>query len=88
MSHTAPQATVCRLCSSRLSTYNPGKVCSLCQARERNRLVGESSAVPYYTLHDIMSILGLDSEEQARRLGRRGVIPGRLPGIKAHHYYK
>jgi len=42
----------------------------------------------HYDVHDLMSLLGLDSEEQVRRLGRAGKIPGRVPGIKRQLYSK
>jgi hypothetical protein len=43
---------------------------------------------PYYDVRDIMCMLGLESEEYVRRLGRKGTIPGRLPGLKQHRYLK
>jgi hypothetical protein len=49
--------------------------------------IAEGIDKPYYTVSDLMKIFGLD-EEQVKRNGRKGIIPGRMPGTRAHHYLK
>jgi len=76
----------CSMCGTKLSLANPGTLCHDCQVKKLAQLA--DSGPSYYTVADLTYILGLDSEESVKRLGRRGIIPGRLPGIKKHLYSK
>jgi len=41
--------------------------------------------VSFYTAEDLCSLLGYENVEVVRRKGRKGIIPGRLPGAR-HRY--
>ena len=77
----------CTQCGAVLSQYNPGKLCFPCQDRIRGGLREKNSDSPNYNVKDMCSILGL-SQEQVRRLGRKNMIPGRIPEVKKHLYKK
>jgi len=77
----------CLQCDTALSQYNPGKLCFPCQEKNRRELQEKAGDNPNYNVDDMCSILGL-KPEQVRRLGRKNVIPGRIPGIKQHMYLK
>ena len=69
----------CPECGSVLSMYNPGRLCSVCQRKESEKLpIGDS---PTYDVQDMGRILRLDSE-QVRRLARKGKLPPRVPAIR------
>ena len=73
----------CKSCGRELATSNPGSLCVICQ----DKIIGKFDDSPFYDVADLKHILGLESEEHVRRIGRAGKIPGRLPG-KKHHYSK
>jgi hypothetical protein len=75
----------CRNCDARLSNNNPGHLCFSCQKKIVETIDTDSEC---YDVRDMMLILGLTSEEQVRRLGRAGIIQGKIPGIKEHRYVK
>jgi hypothetical protein len=74
----------CKLCKRHLKQQNPGALCIICQ----NKITKSFDDKPYYDIEDIKRVLGLESNEQVRRLGRAGKIPGRIPGVKGHRYLK
>jgi hypothetical protein len=76
----------CSKCGKSLASLNHGPLCFACVEK---RLEDEvSGGKPYYDVRDMMNILGIEGEEQVRRKGRGGFIPGRIPGIKRHLYLK
>jgi hypothetical protein len=76
----------CRECGANLREGNPGPLCSPCQEK-RLKSVADTDR-RYYTVEELQYILDLESEESVKRLGRKGIIPGRMPGIKKHLYLK
>jgi hypothetical protein len=76
----------CSMCGTKLSPANPGTVCHDCQTKKVAQLADKDAS--YYTAEELTYILGLECEESVKRLGRKGKIPGRLPGIKKHLYSK
>ena len=74
----------CKICKRQLNKQNPGSLCIICQ----DKVAKTYSEKQYYDIDDIKHILGLESSEQVKRLGRVGKIPGRIPGIKEHRYLK
>ena len=76
----------CIGCSANLKGDNPGTLCPSCQTKKLAQLA--DSGPSYYTAADLTYILGLENEESVKRLGRKGIIPGRVPGIKKHLYLK
>lgn len=77
----------CGRCGAILRQYNQGTLCFACQVKKRDELTEKIGDGLNYNVDDMCSILGLDFE-QVRRLGRKGVIPGRIPGIKQHLYLR
>ena len=71
----------CARCKAGLSVSNPGFICLPCQ----RKLIDDwarASEVRYLDVEDMRVLLGLDSEEQVRRLARQGKLPPRIPAIK------
>jgi hypothetical protein len=81
-----PGTRLCRHCGDSLSSGNPTTICFACQEKKRGTLAGDNTL--HYDVQDMMVILGLDSPEQVRRLGRAGRIPGRVPAVRTHLYIK
>jgi hypothetical protein len=79
------QVRYCSKCKRELIPSNPGRLCTVCREKMSRSLPDEKT---YYDVNDLMRLFGLDSEEQVRRLGRAGKIPGRVPAIKRHLYSK
>ena len=77
----------CTQCGAVLNQSNPGKLCFPCQEKMGRELRDKNFDNPNYDVEDMCSILSL-SPEQVRRLGRKNVIPGRIPMIKQHLYQK
>ena len=42
----------------------------------------------HYNIADLTALLGLTNEEQTRRLSRQGKIPGRVPLVREHLFFK
>ncbi|GEM_PF-633096 len=76
----------CVECGSNLREGNPGPLCAPCQEKRLKNV--EDTERRHYTVEDLRYILNLESEESVKRLGRKGIIPGRMPGIKKHLYLK
>ena len=76
----------CEKCGNPLNMYSRGRLCRACQLKKIEAMADGTK--PYYDVPDLMEIMGLESEEQVKRLGRKRIIPGRIPGIKAHRYVK
>ena len=77
----------CIQCGAVLSQHNQGTLCFPCQEKKQKELIEKIDDGPNYDINDMCFILGL-SPEQARRLGREGKIPGRIPEIKKHLYLR
>ncbi|MCJ7575500.1 MAG: helix-turn-helix domain-containing protein [Dehalococcoidia bacterium] len=69
----------CSRCGTRLTRYNPGTLCFVCQRKESERLA--TGDRPYCDVEDMSGILGLGGE-QVRRLGRKGRLPPRIPAVR------
>ena len=64
-----------------MSGHNPGLICLPCQ----EKLIDDwarASKVHFLDVEDMRVLLGLDSQEQVRRLARQGQLPPRVPAIK------
>lgn len=70
----------CSECGTRLNQYHPGKLCYACQKKRTERLT--SDELPHYDALEMARILGLDSAEQVKRLGRKNKLPPRIPSIR------
>jgi len=77
----------CVQCGAVLNQHNLGRLCFPCQEKNLRELRQKAGDSPNYYISDMCSILGL-GPEQVRRLGRKNVIPGRIPEIKKHAYLK
>jgi len=76
----------CTDCGNKLPPHNIGRCCPLCQEAAEEKHIAISP--DYYTVRDMMEILNFKSEEQVRRLSRKGAIPGRVPRIREHLFVK
>jgi len=79
---------VCVQCKTALNQYHVGNLCYACQERKQAELKEETGHSPHYSIDDLCFLLGLESPESVKRLGRKGMIPGRVPGIKKHLYLR
>lgn len=77
----------CAQCGAVLSQYNQGKLCFPCQEKRQEELEEKMGDSPNYDVDDMCFILGL-KPEQVKRLGRKEVIPGRIPVIRQHLYLR
>lgn len=77
----------CVQCGAVLSQYNQGILCFPCQEKRQEELKEKMGDSPNYDVDDMCFILGLEPE-QVRRLGRKGVIPGRIPEVRQHLYLR
>lgn len=76
---------ICTKCGRTILEGVSGNLCLKCKLDSSP----ESSVNSlHYDVKDMMEILGLESEEQVRRLSRAGKIPGRVPGITKHLFIK
>ena len=71
----------CAMCHKELSPENPGLLCVICQEKVVYDRVPLKN-IRKLNIKDMRHILGLDSEEQVKRLGRKGKLPPRVPAIK------
>lgn len=71
----------CARCGAVLSTRNPGFICQPCQKKlvDNWKLAAESRNLD---VEDMRVILGLESQEQVKRLARKDKLPPRIPAIK------
>ena len=76
----------CAGCARLLPPHCIGRLCPLCQEKASKTSSGTSHR--YYNIRDLTEILGLTNEEQTRRLSRAGKIPGRVPVVKEHLFFK
>lgn len=82
----AATARKCKVCGACLSRYNPGLLCWPCQEKKKELLEEQIGDTPHYTVDNLRFVLGFRNPESVKRLGRKGKIPGRIPGIKKHLY--
>lgn len=78
----------CSRCGANLSRYNLGKLCSLCQEKVKAELEWAREESLHYDLEDMCRLLGFQSNESVKRLARKGLIPGRVPGVKKHLFLR
>ncbi len=72
-------ANECRQCGHGLHRYQTGNLCSSCQEKRfEEKFAGREGIVNAKVYAEIV---GLDSEEQLRRLARKGVLAPRIPGV-------
>ena len=71
----------CVNCGAVLSHYNPGITCQPCQEKLADQRVSATEG-PNLDVEDMRVILGLESQEQVRRLARKDKLPPRIPAIK------
>jgi len=76
----------CKNCGAVLSSYNPGPLCWPCQEKRKEQLEEKIGDTPHYTVENLCFLLGLRNPESVKRRGRKGLIPGRVPGIRQHLY--
>jgi len=79
-------ARTCKDCGANLSSYNQGLLCWPCQKKKKELLQEQIGDTPNYTVDNLRIILGLKNPESVKRLGRKGKIPGRVPGIRQYLY--
>lgn len=77
----------CSQCGTPLSQYNPGTLCFSCQKKRSEERLSQHEA-SHYTAEDMATILGLQSQESVKRLGRKGKLPARIPGVKKWLWHK
>lgn len=71
----------CTSCRTVLSMSNPGLLCLPCQ----ETLVDKWASVAisrHLDVEDMRVLLGLESQEQVKRIARDGKLPPRIPAIK------
>jgi len=78
----------CKDCGATLSSHNPGLLCWPCQEKKKEQLQGIIGDTPHYTVENLCLLLGLGNPESVKRLGRKGKIPGRLPGVRQQLYLR
>jgi hypothetical protein len=76
----------CSVCGEPLSESNPGKRCDPCQMKKFNEEIASfeqkiTSGKDWIGVRGYADILGLESEEQLRRLARDGKLAPRIPAI-------
>jgi hypothetical protein len=76
----------CIGCGNILPRHHLGRLCINCQEKALKKTNGTCSL--HYNISDLTEILGLTNEEQTRRLSRAGKIPGRVPIVKRHLFFK
>lgn len=81
-------ARKCKGCGALLSSHNPRLLCWPCQDKKKTQLQEQIGDTPHYTVDNLCFLLGLANPESVKRLGRKGTIPGRLPGIRQHLYLR
>ncbi len=81
-------ARKCKDCDTLLSSYNPGLLCWPCQEKKKEQLQEQIGDTPHYTIDNLCFLLGFAHPESVKRLGRKGTIPGRIPGIRQHLYLR
>ena len=75
---------ICAECGAILISQNAGLLCFPCQEKRQEKM--SAGARPYYDVNEMAQMMGLESAEQILRLGRKGLIPGRIPLVKEHRY--
>lgn len=70
----------CSECGEPLSESNTGSLCSACEGKRIEKMTTDNKNL--VDVRGYAAILGLDSEEQLRRLARKGVLAPRIPAIK------
>ncbi len=70
---------VCTQCSTVLTQYNPGKLCFPCQEKQLEQRITYNEEI--VNAMDFAFMLGLKNAESVKRLGRKGKLPPRIPGV-------
>ncbi len=79
---------VCSQCGAVINQYHPGNLCYPCQEKKQEELKEKMGDSPHYGIDDLCFLLDLENPESVKRLGRKGIIPGRIPGIRKHLYLR
>jgi len=77
---------ICPECGAKLASDNSERLCSPCKEKERDALVSDDKL--HYDAQELAVKMGLKSELQVRRRWKKGLIPGRVPVIRKHLYWK
>ena len=77
----------CAKCGAELNQYNLGELCFPCQEKKREELIERIGNGLHYDVNDMSTILGI-SQEQVRRHGREGDIPGKVPIIREQRFFR
>jgi len=78
----------CKSCGAKLSLYNRALLCWPCQEKKKEQLEETIGDTLHYTVENLCFLLGLQNPESVKRRGRKGLIPGRVPGIRQHLYLR
>jgi len=76
----------CINCKKELLPQHVGRLCYDCQIKVIDTIGGTS--LLHYNIRDLMEIFSITSEEYMRRLSRTGKIPGRVPLVREHLYFR
>ena len=77
---------MCCECGVLLTRDNPGVLCFDCQEDRRGNLAPDNR--PYYDAKDMARILGLESDEEVKRLARQKKLPPRIPAVRKCLWHK
>ena len=72
----------CIECDKPIPPHYIGRRCPKCLMAALESTT--STYAGHYDARDMADLMGLASEEQVRRLSRKGKIPGKVPGISRH----
>jgi hypothetical protein len=78
----------CEDCGATLSPHNPALLCWDCLKKAQIELQLQILDSPHYTVEHLRFLLGFQNPESVKRLGRKGIIPGRIPDIRRHLYLR
>ena len=71
---------VCSECGEPLNSYHLGNLCYVCEGKQLEKVITDHEDL--VDVGGYADILGLHSEEQLKRLARKGVLAPRIPAIK------
>jgi predicted DNA-binding transcriptional regulator AlpA len=77
-------ARVCRKCGTKLNRYHKGNYCYACQDKRLEEIITDDK--DFIDAKEFAHILGLSNVESVRRLGRKGKLPKRIPGIREYRW--
>ncbi len=71
---------VCSQCGEPLNQYHSGNLCYVCEGKRLEKMITDDEDL--VDVGGYADILGLHSEEQLKRLARKGMLAPRIPVIK------